>query len=70
MTESMVATPSATYSDGWLTGVSNTMQYSLDGGMTWKFCGGSSVEIGDVASLMVKDVGTHETAPSDIQTVK
>lgn len=64
------ATPTATYADGWLAGVSNTIQYSLDGGMTWKFCGGTSVQIGDVASLMVKDIGTHETAPSDIQTVK
>jgi hypothetical protein len=40
------------------------------GGTTWKFCGGTSVQIGDVASLMVKDIGTHETAPSDIQIVK
>lgn len=33
-------------------------------------CGGASIQIGDVTSLMVKDIGTHETAPSDIQTVK
>ena len=64
------ATPTATYADGWLNGVSDTIQYSLNGGETWKFCGGTSVQIGDVASLMVKDIGTHETAPSDIQTVK
>ena len=33
-------------------------------------CGGASIQIGDVTSLMVKDIGTYETAPSDIQTVK
>ena len=65
------ATPAATYADGWLTGVSNTMQYSLDGGATWKFCGGTSVQLGEVSdSILVKDIGTHETAPSDIQTIK
>ena len=64
------ATPTATYENGWLNGTSNTMCYSINGGATWKFCGGTSVQIGDVSTLMVKDVGTHETAPSDIQTVK
>ena len=64
------ATPSATYADGWLKGVSTTMCYSTDNGATWKFCGGSSVQIGEVSSLMVKNVGTHETAPSDTQLVK
>ena len=63
-------TPAATYEKGWLNGTSNTMCYSIDGGTTWKFCGGTSVQIGDVSTLMVKDIGTHETAPSDIQTVK
>lgn len=43
------ATPTATYSDGWLKNVTNKMAYSLDGGMTWKFCGGTSVQIDDVA---------------------
>ena len=64
------ATPTASYSDGWLTGVSNTMMYSLDGGTTWKFCGGTSVQIGDgFYEILVKDMGTHEYAPSSVQII-
>ena len=48
----------------------HTKMYSLDGGESRKFCGGSVVQIGDAESIMVKDIGTQETAPSDIQTVK
>ena len=65
------ATPAATCDSGWLKGVSSTMKYSLDGGATWKFCGGTSVQIGEGHSeILVKDIGTHECAPSDIQIVK
>ena len=64
-------TPSATYTGGWLNGVSSTMKYSLDGGATWRFCGGTNVQIGDGHSeIFVMDIGTHECAPSDIQIVK
>ena len=63
------ATPTATYADGRLTGVSNTMQYSLDGGATWKFCGGTSVEIGEADEIIVKDIGTHEYSPSNVQII-
>jgi hypothetical protein len=64
------ATPSATYAGGVLSGVTSTMTYSTDGGSTWRFCGGSSVELGEVDSILVKDVGTYEYAPSEIQTVR
>ncbi len=64
-------TPKAKYSNGWLTGVSSTMKYSLDGGESWTFCGGTSVEIGDVTEgILVMDIGTHEYAPSEIQTIE
>ena len=64
-------TPKAKYSNGWLTGVSLDMKFSLDGGETWTFCGGTSVELGDVeGDILVMDIGTNETAPSDIQTIK
>lgn len=64
-------TPNAKYLDGWLTGVSSTMKFSLDGGESWTFCGGTSVEIGEVTGeILVMDIGTHEYAPSDIQTIK
>lgn len=58
---------------GWLTGVSETMQYSLDGGKTWVFAGGTSVQI-DLAKIvadeiLVKDIGTATTAPSAIQSI-
>ena len=65
------ATPTATYANGVLSGVSSTMTYSTDGGNTWRFCGGALVELGEgYEEILVKDIGTHETAPSDIQTVK
>ena len=64
-------TPNAKYSGGWLTGVSSTMKFSLDGGESWTFCGGTSVEIGDVTGeILVMDIGTHEYAPSDVQIIK
>lgn len=60
-------------SSGWLTGVSNTMQYSLDGGKTWTFAGGTSVLIGleevKATEILIKDIGTSVTAPSDIQSI-
>ena len=63
-------TPKAKYADGWLTNVSSTMKYSLDGGATWKYCGGTSVQVGEVAGdILVKDIGTHKLAPSDVQIV-
>lgn len=65
------ATPTATYADGVLSEVTSTMTYSTDGGSTWRFCGGALVEIGEgYEEILVKDIGTHEYAPSDIQTVK
>ena len=65
------STPKAKYAGGWLTGVSSNMVYSLDGGESWTFCGGTSVELGDVeGEILVKDIGTHEKAPSDVQTIK
>ncbi len=61
-------TPEAEYKDGWLTGVSADMIYSLDGGETWKFCGGTSVYLGGYSGrILVKNIGTHGTAPSEIQ---
>ena len=64
------ATPMAAYADGWLTGVSSTMKYSLDGGKSWKFCGGNSVQIGEgFYEILVKDIGTHESAPSNVQII-
>ena len=64
------ATPNATYSNGWLTGVTANMKYSLDGGVTWFFCGGTSVQIGDVVgTIMIKDIGTATIAPSGTQII-
>ena len=64
------STPKAKYADGWLTNVSSTMKYSLDGGATWMFCGGSSVQIGEVrGEIWVQDIGTSKLAPSSIQIV-
>ena len=64
------ATPNAIYSNGWLTGVTSDMMFSLDGGESWKFCGGTSVCLGSVStSILIKDIGTAATAPSDIQVV-
>ena len=49
------------------------MQYSLDGGKTWTFAGGTSVQIelnGMAATeIWVKDMGTATTAPSDVQKI-
>ena len=62
--------PQAQYANGWLTNVSSTMKYSLDGGATWRFCGGTSVQIGEVTGeIWVQDIGTSKLAPSDIQIV-
>ncbi|MBQ1933498.1 MAG: exo-alpha-sialidase, partial [Clostridia bacterium] len=66
----VAATPTSTYENGWLNGVSGTLMYSLDGGKSWSFCGGSSVNVGEVdGDILVKDIGTHEYAPSGVQTV-
>jgi hypothetical protein len=58
---------------GWLTGVSETMQYSLDGGMTWTFAGGTSVLLDldtiNATEIWVKDIGTATTAPSEVQII-
>ena len=49
---------------------SSFMKYSLDRGETWFFCGGTSVQIGDVdGSVMIKDIGTATTAPSSVQVI-
>ena len=62
--------PKAQYADGWLTNVSSTMKYSLDCGETWRFCGGTSVQIGEVTGeIWVQDIGTSKLASSDIQIV-
>ena len=71
----LAATPTAIFENtsGWLTGMSNTMQYSLDGGKTWTFAGGTSVLINldriDATEILVKDIGTATTAPSVIQSI-
>lgn len=70
------ATPSATFdaASGWLSGVSNTMQYSLDCGETWTFAGGSDVLLNitdqTAIEIWVKDIGTASLAPSDIQKIE
>lgn len=72
----LAATPNAIYDaeSGWLTGVSGTMQYSLDMGKTWVFAGGTSVLLNvtdeTASEIWVKDVGTTATAPSKIQIIK
>ncbi|MBR5120545.1 MAG: exo-alpha-sialidase [Clostridia bacterium] len=71
----LAPTPTAVWDEatGWLTNVSNSMQYSLDGGKTWSFAGGTSVQIelnGMAATeIWVKDMGTATTAPSDVQKI-
>ena len=71
----IAATPTALLdaATGWLTNVSNSMQYSLDGGKTWTFAGGTSVLINldqiTATAILVKDVGSATTAPSDIQSI-
>jgi hypothetical protein len=49
------------------------MQYSLDGGMTWTFAGGTSVLLDldtiNATEIWVKDIGTATTAPSDVQII-
>ena len=70
------ATPSATFdaATGWLSGVSNTMQYSLDRGETWTFAGGSNVLLNitdkTAIEIWVKDIGNASLAPSDIQKIE
>ena len=71
------ATPACVYDvdSGWLTGTTADMLYSIDGGKTWTFAGGTSVLI-DPARLnqkdgiLVKDNGTASTAPSEIQAIE
>ena len=73
---SPAATPNAIYDaeSGWLTGVSNTMQYSIDMGKTWVFAGGTSVLLnvtGETETeIWVKDLGNASLAPSGVQTIK
>ena len=71
----LATTPAAVFdkTSGWLTGMSETMQYSLDGGKTWTFAGGTSVLI-DVdritaTEILVKDIGTATSAPSKVQNI-
>ena len=53
--------------------MSNSMQYSLDGGKTWTFAGGTNVLINldrvTATEILVKDLGSAATAPSDIQSI-
>ena len=69
------ATPAAVFNanNGWLTGLSNTMQYSLDNGNTWIFAGGTDVLL-DLDSTMreiwIRDLGTASNAPSEIQKIE
>ena len=69
------ATPTAVLdkTSGWLTGMSETMQYSLDGGKTWVFAGGTSVLLNldkiKATEILIKDIGTSSFAPSDIQSI-
>ncbi len=71
----IAATPTALLdaTTGWLTNVSNSMQYSLDGGKTWTFAGGTSVLINldrvTATEILVKDLGSAATATSDIQSI-
>lgn len=72
----LAATPNAIYDaeSGWLTGVSNTMQYSIDMGKTWIFAGGTSVLLNVTdeteTEIWVKDLGNASLAPSGVQTIK
>lgn len=69
------ATPTAVLdkTSGWLTGMSETMQYSMDGGKTWVFAGGTSVLLNldgiNATEIWVKDIGTSTSAPSAIQSI-
>ena len=69
------APPTAVWDEttGWLTNVKNSMQYSLDGGKTWVFAGGTSVLIDidgmTATEILIQDVGTATTAPSSIQKI-
>ena len=58
---------------GWLTGLCETMQYSLDGGITWTFAGGTRVllDLDTINSIeiWVKDIGTATAAPSEVQII-
>ena len=71
----LAATPTAVWdaTTGWLTNVSNSMQYSLDGGRTWTFAGGTSVQLDldglSVTEIWIKDFGSATTAPSEIQKI-
>ena len=71
----LAPTPTAVWDEatGWLTNVSNSMQYSLDGGKTWTFAGGTSVQLDfdgiTATEIWVKDMGTATTAPSDVQKI-
>lgn len=71
----LAATPTAVWDEttGWLTNVSNSMQYSLDGGKTWTFAGGTSMQLDldeiSATEIWVKDMGTATTAPSDVQKI-
>ena len=71
----LVTTPTAILNEesGWLTGLSDTMQYSLDGGKTWTFAGGNRVllnlETVSASEILIKDIGTAETAPSEVQSI-
>ncbi len=70
------ATPCAIFdrTSGWLTGVSETMQYSLDGGITWIFAGGTSVLLDldkiTATEILIKDIGSAVTAPSEVQSIE
>ena len=72
----LAATPTAVLDtvSGWLTGVSSTMQYSIDGGATWHFAGGTSVllDLNSITAkeILLKDLGSSLQAPSEIQTIK
>ena len=71
----LAATPTAVLDEesGWLTGLSDTMQYSLDGGKTWVFAGGNRVllnlETVSANEIFIKDIGTAQTAPSNAQSI-
>ena len=71
----LAPTPTAVWDEttGWLTNVSNSMQYSLDGGKTWTFAGGTSVQLDfdgiTATEIWIKNMGSATTAPSDVQKI-
>ena len=71
----LATTPTAVWNEttGWLTNVTGSMQYSLDGGRTWTFAGGTSVQLDldglSVTEIWIKDIGNATTAPSEIQKI-